>query len=257
MFKTNAWFWVSIGIAVVGALIGIVAASTADIGSGIFVGAMVLGSFALVYFIFFRPMLKTKKLQAEGISATGKILEINDTGVTVNNSPQIKVKVEVTHPFHGIYTAEFKMLISRLDIGVFKPGMEIPLKVSKENKEEMTFDYSGGKSGSGYSTGMTSEEATRIATEFDEYNKKVEATGIEARAIILKTKPLGFTVNGNNPAMEFELQVLPEGKDPFKSTARAVILETSTRKYEPGDEILIKYDKYNTQQVAIYKSLDT
>ncbi|MBK8312012.1 MAG: hypothetical protein IPL04_14990 [Chitinophagaceae bacterium] len=103
MIKMNAGIWIGIFGGVIGLLVGIGAVVTTGGKEGIYIGAGMLvlfgGMFYLFYRLFFKPMLNTNRLQKTGISARATIIEVNDTGVTVNNSPQIKLKLELKNSF--------------------------------------------------------------------------------------------------------------------------------------------------------------
>jgi hypothetical protein len=51
--------------------------------------------------------------------------------------------------------------------------------------------------------------------------------------------------------VEIELEILPEHAASFSGKARAVIAETSVQKYQPGQEIFVKYDLYDNSRVVI------
>ncbi|HSS76699.1 MAG TPA: hypothetical protein VLV54_08125, partial [Thermoanaerobaculia bacterium] len=66
---------------------------------------------------------ETKRIQESGVAARARILEIWDTGITVNEDPVIGIRAEVTRADGTTYTASIpKSLISRLDIPRFQPG---------------------------------------------------------------------------------------------------------------------------------------
>lgn len=51
--------------------------------------------------------------------------------------------------------------------------------------------------------------------------------------------------------MELELEVLPANSFSFGGKARGVIAQSSVHKYQPGNEIQVKYDIYDNSKVAI------
>ena len=87
-----------------------------------------------------------------------------------------------------------------------------------------------------------------------ERDKRLESVGTSSLAKILQATPLGFQVNGNNPAMELLVEVEPTGKPKFLSRAKGVISEASLPKYQPGKAIYVKYDPADTTYVSIEKS---
>src|SRR5690348_6198230 len=99
MMKMNAGMWIGIIGGILGLAVGIAAVVATGGPSGIYMGLGMFvlfgGMFYLFYRIFFKPMINTARLQKTGIPGKAKILEVKDTGVTINNNPQVKLIVEV------------------------------------------------------------------------------------------------------------------------------------------------------------------
>jgi len=80
---------------------------------------VVFGFFALVFGLAFSPLWlgyfekrkKMARLKIVGVKGTGRILSVQDTGITVNNSPYVKIALEVeqTHT-----RAEFTTMVGRV-----------------------------------------------------------------------------------------------------------------------------------------------
>jgi hypothetical protein len=78
---------------------------------------IIVGVVSIIMLLAFRPLIKgaianakKKKRQKEvGVKTTAKILDVQDTGITVNNNPYVKVTVEVKGT-----QVTFTMLMSRL-----------------------------------------------------------------------------------------------------------------------------------------------
>jgi hypothetical protein len=73
-------------------------------------------------------------------------------------------------------------------------------------------------------------------------------------ARIMQATPMGFTVNGNNPAMELLVEVEPAGRPNSSAAPRASFAEASVPKYQPGKSIYVKFDPADTTAVAIDRS---
>ncbi|MDQ6985327.1 MAG: hypothetical protein Q9M91_01715 [Candidatus Dojkabacteria bacterium] len=65
---------------------------------------------------------------------------------------------------------------------------------------------------------------------------------------------MGANINGNNPAVEFVLQIIPDNQPAFKASTISVISEQSISKFQPGEEIFVKYDPENMSRVTIESS---
>jgi len=253
MIKMNAGIWIGI----VGGIIGILAAffavttTAGSAGMGIGIGMLLVfaGVFFLIYKTFLKPLLNTSRLQKTGIPGKATILEVNDTGVTINNSPQVKLKLELKNSFGQKYTTETRALVSRLNPGAFRAGMELAVKIDPKNETNVVIDYTGQSAVSSTQHNEAALQAQLMQEQQE--GQAIAATGKSARAIIKKYTWLGVNVNGNNPYVELELEILPEHSSSFSGKTKGVIAEASIPKYQPGQEIFVKYDYYDNSKVVI------
>lgn len=253
MIKMNAGIWIGIIAGIIGIVVAFFAVATTagSKGIGIGIGMLLLfaGVFFLIYRTFLKPLLNTGRLQKTGISGKATILEVNDTGVTINNSPQVKLKLEVKRSHGQKYTTTTKALVSRINPGAFQSGMEIAVKIDPKNEMNVVIDYSGGAATNTPSVNEAAIQAQLMKEQ--EEGQVISNTGKSARAIIKKYSWLGVNVNGNNPYVELELEILPEHSVAFSGKAKGVIAEASVPKYQPGQEIFVKYDYYDNSKVVI------
>ena len=146
----NAGAWIGLIGGIIGLLVGVgaVLSTTGSMGIPIAIGMLVLfgGMFYLFYRLFFKPMINTARLQKTGLRGTAIITEVRDTGVTINNNPQAKLILEVKNSFGQKYTAETRVLVSRLNPGAYVPGMEIPVLIDPKNEKNVVPDFSGSRS---------------------------------------------------------------------------------------------------------------
>jgi hypothetical protein len=73
------------------------------------------------------------QLLMTGIPASGRILQLMDTGMLVNNNPQVRIVVQVEPPGRAPYPAEVTMVISQLAIPRVQPGCVVPVKFDPVN----------------------------------------------------------------------------------------------------------------------------
>jgi hypothetical protein len=254
----------------IGLLVGFLAVAMTGSIFGIVFYIVFVGVFAAVFWnVLFKPMMINKRLAQRGISTTAKVMEIKDTGVTVNNSPQIKLTLEVYPPNGEPYLVQTKQLISRLQTSMYQVGSVLSVLIDPDDKNLISLDYGGkgsqsaGSTGGNYDTnsvltgpwaGMSKTDAERKLYDIDARNKQIFAYGISCRAIVKKYTWLGIYVNGDNPAVEIELEVLPNDKAAFDATVNGVIMEQSIPKFQAGEEIYVKYDPNNTANVTIEHS---
>jgi hypothetical protein len=255
MMKMNAGTWIGL----IGALIGF--------GAGIFAVIMTTGSMAtwivlvmvlifcgmfyLFYRLFFKPMIDTNRLQKTGIPAKARVLEVRDTGVTINNNPQVKLVLEVKNSLGQKYTTQCRVLVSRINPGTYQAGMELPIRIDPKNEMNVVLDFNSANTSSAVTEQQNVAVLQGELEQLQKDNEAISRSGRPARAIIKKYNWLGAYVNGKNPYVELELEVLPDNSLSFTGRARGVIAESSISKYQPGCEIFVKYDLYDNSKVVI------
>jgi hypothetical protein len=84
---------------------------------------------------------ETRRLQETGVPASARILEIWDTGITVNNDPVIGMRVEIDRSDGTTYPAVIpKSLISRLDVPRFQPGATVAVRIDPQDPAKVALD---------------------------------------------------------------------------------------------------------------------
>jgi hypothetical protein len=257
--KMNAGIWIALIGGIIGLLAGVIAviATAGSMGIYMGIGMVVLfgGMFYLFYRLFFKPLINASRLQKTGLPGTARILEVKDTGVTINNNPQVKLILEVKNNFGQKYNTECRVLVSRINPGAYIPGMEIPVKIDPKNEMNVVMDFSAGTQTAGSLSAQPNPELMKAELEqVQKDNEAILVSGKPARAIIKKLTPLGVNVNGNNPYVELELEVLPDHYPSFPGKARGVIAEASLPKYQPGCTVFVKYDLYDNGKVVVEHS---
>ncbi len=257
--KMNAGIWIGLIGGIIGLLAGVIAVIATAGSMGVYMGIGMLllfgGMFYLFYRLFFKPMINASRLQKTGLPGTARILEVKDTGVTINNSPQVKLILEVKNNFGQKYTTQCRVLVPRINPGAYQPGMELPVKIDPKNEMNVVIDFSGGNQSASAIPAHSNPDAMKAELEqMQKDNEVILISGKSARAIIKKITLLGVNVNGNNPYVELELEVLPDNYPSFPGKAKGVIAEASLPKYQPGCTVFVKYDLYDNSKVVVEHS---
>ena len=260
----NVGTWIGIIGGIAGfaiAIVSVVLTVPGNTSLYIVLGMVILfgGMGLLFYKVFFGPMINTARLHKTGISGKAVIKEVHDTNVTINNSPQVKLVLELKNSFGQTYTATCRILASRINPGAYQPGMEVPVKIDPKNEENVVLDLSSGSSSAStssvaFNNSYGQPDVQALKAEFektDAENQALRNTGRAARAIIKTYNWLGTYVNGNNPYVELELEVLPDSSPAFSGKTKCVISEASIPKFQPGKEVFVKYDLYDNNKIAI------
>ena len=83
---------------------------------------------------------QAKELEKIGLPAEATILEIRDSGITVNNDPVVDFVLEVRPKGKEAYQAKTRMLISRIEIPQFQPGAVVRVNYDPNNPSRVSFD---------------------------------------------------------------------------------------------------------------------
>lgn len=259
-------------IGLIGGAIGLVVGFIAVLSTKAILPAIIMvvvvGIMGTVFWkVLFGPMMLSRRLAKSGFATTARVVEVHDTGVTVNNAPQVKMLLEVTPPNGSTYLVETKQLISRLQTSMFQPGSMIPVLIDLNDKNSIVLNYEGSGGASGQTSsyapnmvtigpwaGMSQADAERKLVDIDAKNKEIFAYGTSSKAIVTKYTWLGIYVNGNNPASELEFEVMPADRPAFHGKTIGVFMETSVPKYQVGEEIYVKYDPNDISKVTIEHS---
>lgn len=254
----NAVAKIGIAIGVLGGVIGLAVGIMAAPVMGSIMAVIFITIFGGVFWMFFRPMMQSNKLLKTGVPATATITRIWDTGVTINNDPEIGVELQVTPQTGMPFVAQAKKVVSRLEVSYFQPGMTCTVKYDPNDTSKVAIESLGDSSGAasnGYDkSAYTPQQIQQIQNELmkqDAINQQILSYGTPAKAVILQYQDMNIKVNGNNPAVTLQIEVKPQDRPSFKAMVKGVIMETSVSKYQPGHEVFVKYDPNDLTKVSM------
>jgi competence protein ComGC len=103
--------------------------STLAIGFTLLSLALTLVITLLVLRFVRKALGQDRSIVQNGIPARAKILSVQQTGLMLNNQPQVEFQLEVYPPTGMPYQAQAKAIIGLVSIPQFQPGVEIPVKI--------------------------------------------------------------------------------------------------------------------------------
>jgi hypothetical protein len=256
--KLNTGAIIGLAGGAIGAVCGIIGAFTAGIGVGLGITFIMIAVGYLFYRVFIRPSIEHSRIVKTGIRGTATILSLKETGTRINNQPLVKMKLEVTLPGSAPYTTDAKAVISYFHVSQFQPGAVVAVMADRQDKNKVILlreDDVPDNPLQNASAENMAELQLRLE-EMQKENERISAVGIFSKAIVTKYVPMGINVNGNNPLVTLEIQVLPDNSPAFAAMAKGVIMETSVHKYQPGKEIFIKYDPSDKTKTTVERAAD-
>lgn len=95
------------------------------------VGVIVVGSILL--FVIVSRAAKNPKIE-NAILGQATILKIWETGLKVNNRPQVSFLLNVQHPDGSSYEAQTKAVISIIHLPQIQPGATVAVKIDAKDR---------------------------------------------------------------------------------------------------------------------------
>jgi hypothetical protein len=136
-------YYIGVYVGTAGALLGM----TVAIAAAPLFGSIFSLFFILIFgFAFGIPYLRSRKrkqLLTSGLRADGKIIDMWDTAITINNQPQIGLKIEVTPPTGAPFTSEINLVISRLQTSFYQVGVKCIVRYDPNNKKTVAIESIG------------------------------------------------------------------------------------------------------------------
>jgi len=83
---------------------------------------------------------QAKELQEIGEPAEARVLEIWDTGWTVNDDPVVGFRLEVYPEGRPAYRAETRLRISKVHMGMIQPGAVLPVLIDPKDSNRVSLD---------------------------------------------------------------------------------------------------------------------
>lgn len=217
------------------------------IGCVCLVTLLSLGVTGFFLYRIFGNMSKNSGVLKTGISAPAVIIAAQDTGTTMNDSPQVRLTLQVTPAGRPPFQAVTTTFVGRLQVGMIVPGASVMVKYDPHDITKVAIESLGAPA-----VGAANVAAIQSAMQAqDQYYEQLRRTGEEAEATILTVVDLNIRVGDSAAMMKFTFDVKPRFDAPFRAETQAAVVETSREKYSAGKKVYVRYDPANKQQVAL------
>ncbi len=109
-----------------------------------------------------------------GVTAPGKVLKVWDTGVSINDNPEVGLQLEISPPNGRPFQADAKTVVSRLNVALVQPGVRADVKYDPQKPQRLQIETL-------HIDGATSNSATTRMEELNELRDKRLITEEEYR----------------------------------------------------------------------------
>jgi hypothetical protein len=262
------WLWITalIEIAVAGVFIVIGLANPLLRGGFLLTGGiLLLLSMGLMLWAWrwSKRAAEASRLRATGVAGQATILGMRQTGVYLNEQPQIELNLQIQTHMHGPYQATTREYVPLMLLGTLTGGRPLPVKVDPANPMNFVIEWEsamaggmpiGAQLGAGMPPGVVpaSADSSQMSPEDRRADKeRILATGIAGKATVVSATPTGGTDTEGRAVYDFVLTIEVPGRPPVRGPARAGVPPERVDRLEPGDRVPLKVDPNNPASMAI------
>ena len=104
------------------------------------------GTGFLIYKAFgstFKGMSSNRNVLQTGVSAPAVILSVQDTGVTMNDNPQARIRLRVIPMSGEPFEAEVTQIIGRFQVAMLVPNASVTVKYDPNDKTKVAIESFG------------------------------------------------------------------------------------------------------------------
>jgi hypothetical protein len=102
-----------------------------------------LGVAGFFLFRMFKNMNQNSTLIKTGVSAPAVILNAEDTGTTMNESPQVRLTLQVNPAYGPSFQAVTTTFIGRLQVGMITPGAPVTVRYDPNDMTKVAIESLG------------------------------------------------------------------------------------------------------------------
>src|SRR3990172_7108027 len=149
-----------------------------------------LGVAGFFLFRMFKNMNQNSGLVKSGTPAPAVIIGLQDTGVTMNESPQVRLTLQVTPADRPPFQAVATTFVGRLQIGMITPGATVTVRYDPNDISKVAIESLGAPSAN---SGNVAAIQSAMQAQ-DQYYEQLRKTGEEATAKILTVSDMNIRV---------------------------------------------------------------
>jgi hypothetical protein len=215
---------------------------------------------------------EAERIKAQGVPGTATILGMRQTGVQLNEQPQIELKLQVSTQMHGAYEVTLKEWVPLMLLGALSSGRPLPVKVDPANPQRVIIEWENALGGGGMPVAGVPMAEMPVAgipapvvagsdpgagygapegESSSDIKKRLLDTGVSGTAKVISTTPTGQTDSEGRPVYSMVLEIRVDGHPPMQGPATVGVPPERAEQLEAGDSVPIKADPNNPAMMAV------
>nr|BFE66075.1 hypothetical protein GCM10020063_106010 [Dactylosporangium thailandense] len=204
------------------------------VGGGLAATAVIL---VLVGTRFHRRFREAQALRERGVPGTAQVLGARQTGVYMNEQPQVALQLRITAPGHGTYDTTVKEYVPLVATGMLGTGRPLTVLVDPLDPAKVVIEWS-------FAAPATSPAASAFTRE------QILATGVPGTIRVLAAEFAGSLDEQGRPVYSTQLHITVEGRAPVAGPAVFAVPLDRVSVMQPGGVIPIKADPSDPKKFA-------
>ena len=202
-----------------------------------------------------------QRLRTSGVPGQATIQGMRQTGVYLNEQPQIELNLQVQTQMHGPYQVTVREYVPLMLLGTLGSGRPLPVKVDPADPQKLVIEWEGAMSGGMPMAGMTAgmpvtPPPSADTSRYDPQARRAEkerllATGIAGKATVVSSRATGETDSEGRPVYDLTLTIEIPGQAPIQGPARTGVPPERVSQLEAGDTVVIRSDPANPTVMTI------
>lgn len=219
-----------------------------------------------------RGYKEAQRLRTSGVPGQAQVVSMRQTGVTLNEQPQIELTLQVQTEMHGPYQATVREYVPLMLLGALSSGRPLPVKVDPADPQKLVIEWESAMTGgipmgmpmagapAGMPTpGMAQGVAMPAGADTSHYDpaarsaekERLLATGVAGRATVVSARATGDADSEGRAVYDLVLTIEIPGQQPMQGPARTGVPADRVDQLEPGDTVAIKSDPANPAVMTI------
>jgi hypothetical protein len=208
------------------------------VGGGLAAMAVIL---FLVGMRFHRRFREAQALRANGVRGTAQVLGARQTGVYLNEQPQVALQLRISAPGHGTYDTTVKEYVPLIATGMLGTGRPLTVLVDPLDPAKVIVEWS-------FAAGPAAPAAPPAADPF--LKEQILATGVPGTVRVLSAEFAGSLDEQGRPVYSTQLHIEVDGRAPVAGPAVFAVPLERVSVMQPGGVIPIKADPTDPRKFA-------
>lgn len=208
-------------------------------------------------------------LRTNGIAAQAAIVSMRQTGMQMNEQPQVELELRYDVPGKGTHTTVRKEYVPLMLLGLLTNGIPLPIKVDPNDPRDIAIEWDlagaagtpvapggsavpvGGSAGPTMTLGGgTGPGGIPDAGQIERARGRFRATGIDGTATLESAQVTALEV-ADNTVFQVTLTVHLPGREPFQVAHMALIPAAHSDRMVVGSTLPVKVDRDDEKTVMI------